>query len=285
MKRILILTVSVILVLTTAITPIFAEDVSSQSSVDENEFQLSEIDNQLFEEDEFEEDVLGNTFEHLENLGVSVEASEVSEDDTLLLDAQVGSVDATIEVLEANSEEIAMQVTEGEKTNVIEYRDDDSIWIDGSELQITETQFIVDDDVVIPNSKHIYKTTKTCPYGSASDYTHKGAVIVRNLEREKQLRTYTLIAWGAMLSALTINAGATVSLPIIGITTGASIQSAMGTSKIVSIEVTKYMHKTKGVNITSHKKVWKETCKYSPNKNISGTTAYTGSGFVTVEWS
>jgi hypothetical protein len=63
------------------------------------------------------------------------------------------------------------------------------------------------------------------------------------------------------------------------------IISNSGSSKWISARVTKYLHKTKGVNITSKRKVWKEVTSFNTGLNMTGKTVKTITHFVDVQWS
>jgi hypothetical protein len=213
----------------------------------------------------------------------------VSEDSNIVLESKVSGHDSTIEIVEATVESVIIYVEEDNLSGTLELKDDGTIWIDGKETTIIEKD--ESDNNVTANAKHIYHVTASCPYGSAGDYTNKGGTYTRSMEFEKKVtavpRAILAAGVGAILGLAVAASGGAVIGALASVVPSAIdlIIANAGTSKWISASVIKYSHRTKGTDITSHRRVWKEVTSFYTGINMTGKKVKTTTYFVDVQWS
>jgi hypothetical protein len=156
------------------------------------------IDDLVFENENLEVDALASTIDLLQDVGIDIVDYGVSEDDNIVLESAINGTDSTINIIEATDESVIMNVEEGNLSDTLELKDDGTAWLNGKELKVID-EFIESDDSVIANAKHIYRTTSSCPYGKAADYTKKGGTYTRSYQFEKKVENVTR---GVLLIAL-----------------------------------------------------------------------------------
>jgi hypothetical protein len=267
----------------------YAEDISDEISSDEMVEAL--VDDPLFEEDDYDIDVLSNTVDLLQDVGIDILDYDVSEDNNIVLQSEISGSDGSIEIIEATDESVEIYAEEGALSGTLELKDDGTVWLDGKEVNVIDEYYDEPDNNVTANAKHIYKVTSSCPYGSAADYTTKTGTYTRSAEFEKKAtaipRSILLLTVGVILGALVAATGGTAAGIIAGCIPSVVdlIVSNAGSSKWISARIVKYVHKTKGISITSHRKVWKEVTSFNTGINMTGKTVKTTTNFVDFQWS
>jgi hypothetical protein len=267
---------------------VYAED-DSVSNLGEELVETLEND-QVFDDSNYDVDVLTNTADLLQDVGIDILDCSVSEDDKIVLESEINGIDSSIEITKATDESVIINVEEGDLSGTLELKDDGSVWIDGKEVNVID-DYNESGDSVTANAKHIYKVTSSCPYSSAAYYTTYLGSYIRSMEFEKKVtaipRAILLAGVGALIGALAAATGgaAVGALAGFGVSLIDPIISNAGSSKWISAQVTKYAHNTKGTNITSNRRVWKEVTSYNTGISMSGRTVSTTTFFVDVQWS
>ncbi len=168
-----------------------------------------------------------------------------------------------------------LDITEGEKHDVLTINSDGSLYIDGKKVIIeddeTESLSLINPPISTMGAHRVY-WTNTPPYGSASDYSkldHSGR---KSLVCEKFIKDLTISATIELIGA------GLVSLGIAGAWTAELFkecakaiinwykeQSPKG--KALSLTFNRYVHKTKGFFVSTSKGVDKYKFYYFGTKN------------------
>jgi len=254
-KKFLVCTLIVTLIVTTmpflAFNPSFANPPTQVTS------------NEILTMDEVPS--LQETFEMYKEASSDIEIIE-EDTDALIYNVEIEGangelIESHIEASIDEDDSQIVEITEGDKTDTLVFDEDGTLYLDGEPVHITEEtvnptierNLISFNDDAAAYALHSMYWPTSSPYGSTASYTKKLSTEKRVLTLSKAISSMTTTALiGIVLLALGIAAAPAfiISVLIAGVITWFTRNSK--SSKTFSIIDYQYVHKTKGLNISSH---------------------------------
>ena len=241
-----------------------------------------------------------NEIKIMEDMGLAsfdLTSINISEDD-INYTLQYEDIINVVSVRELADNSIELHFTEGEKEDFVVKTADGKIILNGNEVLFTEETFHEYSPLSVDESFYEYPpislsagftyiTTSTCPYGSASDYSHLSSTTsVANVTLGTYLRNMTAGAVVAVLAGIVLGGIGSIAAAGTALLSGAAtslIATAVTynpNSQNLSYSATTYYHKnTKTYEINSTQKVKKIVTYWYAYKNYINhaktTTLYT----------
>lgn len=107
--------------------------------------------------------------------------------------------------------DVEIKITEGDLSNTLLFTKDNKVFLDGNKVTIEGESSEVKKQVQ-PRDRSIW-TTKDCPYGSKSDYSHYvDDVSIKNLGLESSIAELTAVAFSILIGAYSFFAGCTTAV-------------------------------------------------------------------------
>lgn len=168
-----------------------------------------------------------------------------------------------------------LNITEGEKHDVLTYQPSGAILLDGEPVIIETFESVASSEQleseIIPLGGHRIYWKESAPYGQNSDYSKLSGTTKKKLTCSKPIKEATV---ATIVSIICVGLGlATAPATAIGFIATALI-SWFGRNdpagKAWSMKDAKYVHKTKGFNVKSDMSVYKHVFTYYGNADYTG---------------
>ncbi|MFR8235881.1 MAG: hypothetical protein ACLU83_07825 [Anaerovoracaceae bacterium] len=208
----------------------------------------------------------------------NAKATKLTENFNVIIDDNTTN---TVEKTILENGDVLCIITEGDMTNEMLITKEGKIYIDGSLITVAEDDgefepLIAEYSTFVPGVSTTraqrYEFTKTCPYGSASDYTNSTTTKKVLSLGSKTFKSILQAAWvtivGTALGFLSVPAGAIAGL---GMSVALDYMKSKYPSKnAASLKDVRSVHKTKGFTVSSSMSVAKHTTTYYYNKDYTG---------------
>lgn len=167
----------------------------------------------------------------------------------LEIDTEYGIVEATVDATMDNKGNQTLKYSENGKYNVLEYKTNGDIFLDGEKVEVKTESTVTSLDPPTIKGQRYNKWQKACPYGVASDYSTVYQTISKNLTFQQAISSYGVSVLCGLLVAIFLT-----GLPALFLGSAVTIVVSYflnnnPTARAMSGKDVSYVHKTKGAYI------------------------------------
>lgn len=191
--------------------------------------------------------------------------------DVQIKDIDGGVINSEIEAtINAQGNQV-LDITEGEKREIVTIDSNRNLYVDGELVKITDLENSINGSEIVTMGAHRIYWQETAPYAKGSAYTKKHGTVKKSLEYTKPLKDATA---SALVSIIVLGLGLSGAGSIAVGFIASGVISWFGKNdpkgKAWSVKDVQYVHNTKGFTVKTGMSVIKHNFTYYSNTDCTG---------------